>query len=115
MKKVSFILVLLVFLFTIALLTTGCEEAASRFTNRAIDNLESEVGGAAQRAQDRASEKARGAICGSTGVLALFLTSLPLVILIRPGRAKGSQIRLARKTKELFAQIGGRSDPKNEE
>ena len=69
---------LILLLLAGSLLISACEETAGRITNRTIENLEKEVGGAAEQSQQRASEKAGGAICGSAFALPLIMMGLPV-------------------------------------
>ena len=59
--RIIFVLLVLITAF----LVSACEETAARLTDRTIENLEEEVGGAAERARQQAADKAGGGICGS--------------------------------------------------
>jgi hypothetical protein len=83
MNKHRLSLTLLLFFITSAAAITACEEAASRFTDRTINNLENEVGGAAERSQDRAADQAGGAICGSNAALIAIFVGMPTFIVLR--------------------------------
>jgi hypothetical protein len=80
---------LILLLLAGSLLISACEETAGRITNRTLKNLEEEVGGAAEQSQQRASEKAGGAICGSAYALPLIMVGLPVVLTL--WRANGSK------------------------
>jgi uncharacterized BrkB/YihY/UPF0761 family membrane protein len=74
--------VFVLFLASTALIT-ACQETASRFTDRTIQNLEDEVGGAAERSSERAADQAGGAICGSNGALILLFAGAPAFFALR--------------------------------
>lgn len=86
MKKHRLSLTVFVLFLASISLVTACEEAASNFTNRTIQNLEDDVGGAAERSSERAGDQAGGAICGSNITLILLFTGVPAFFaLLRPG------------------------------
>ena len=79
-------LMLFFLLLAFVVLITSCQEAASNFTDRAIQNMEDEVGGAADRSRQRASDQSGGEICGSNAAMVLLLTGMPALLLLRrPG------------------------------
>ncbi len=90
---VSFILLLLAG----TLLISACEETAGRITNRTIENLEKEVGGAAEQSQQRASEKAGGAICGSAYALPLIIVGMPVALTLWRSNGSKKNMRLSRR------------------
>ncbi len=90
---VSFIMLLLAG----SLLISACEETAGRITNRTIENLEKEVGGAAEQSQQRASEKAGGAICGSAYALPLIIVGMPVALTLWRSNGSKKNMRLSRR------------------
>jgi predicted small secreted protein len=86
MKKHRLSLAVFVLFLASSALITACQETASRFTDRTIQNLEDEVGGAAERSSERAADQAGGAICGSNLALILLFAGAPaFFVLRRPG------------------------------
>lgn len=83
MKKHRPGLTVFILFLTSIFLITACEEAASNFTDRAIENLEEDVGGAAERSRDSAADQAGGAICGSNLALILLFTGAPAFFALR--------------------------------
>ena len=69
-------ILLLVLLCIVAAALSACEQTASNLTDRAINNLENEVGGAAERASENAGDQAGGLVCGAP----LAMLFLPLTI-----------------------------------
>ncbi|HET6443063.1 MAG TPA: hypothetical protein VFI27_00665 [candidate division Zixibacteria bacterium] len=86
MNKHRQTLTLIFVLLASVVLITSCQEAASNFTDRAIENMEDEVGGAADRSRQRASDQAGGEICGSNVAMVLLFVGTPALLLLRrPG------------------------------
>ncbi len=88
-SNTRYVTVSLILLLAGSLLISACEETAGRITNRTIENLENEVGGAAEQSQQRASEKAGGAICGSAYALPLIIVGIPVALTL--WRSNGSK------------------------
>jgi len=84
---------LLILLLISLVLVTACQETASRFTDSMIENMEDEVGGAAERSSQRAGDQAGGAICGSPMVLALLLLGTPAILLVRKNNTRFTKRR----------------------
>ena len=83
-------IILIFILICLALGTlSACQQTASNLTDRAINNLENEVGGAAERSSQKAGDQAGGLVCGAP-LTALFL---PLAVL-----AAASSKRLGRRS-----------------
>lgn len=86
MKKHRLSLTVFILFLASSALITACEEAASNFTDRAIENLEEDVGGAAERSRERAADQAGGEICGSNVAIILLFTGTPAFFALRrPG------------------------------
>ena len=84
MKRLRWISVMMSISLFIVLLNSACQETASNLTDRALSNLEQEVGGAAEQASQNAGDKAGGEICGA-----------PLAVLVLPATVfiKKAQLR----------------------
>lgn len=80
MRRIGSKVNLALLMLALAFLTAACEETASRFTDRTIENLEEEVGGAAERSRQQAADKAGGGICGSTLAAPLGIVAFPALI-----------------------------------
>ena len=86
MKKHRLSLAVFVLFLASSALITACQETASRFTDRTIQNLEDNVGGAAERSRENATDRAGGEICASNVALILLFTGAPLFLALRrPG------------------------------
>jgi hypothetical protein len=85
----TFTLILL--LLASVVLITSCQEAASNFTDRAIQNMEDEVGGAADRSRQRASDQSGGEICGSNVAMVLLFIGTPSLMLLRRSGLNGER------------------------
>ncbi len=88
MKNQRRYITLLVLVLITLVLVTACQETASRFTDNMIENMEDEVGGAAERSSQRAGDQAGGAICGSPMALALLFLGTPAILLVRKNRTR---------------------------
>jgi hypothetical protein len=92
MNKHRLSLTVFVLFLSFGVLLTSCQETASRFTDRTIQNLEDEVGGAAEQSRENASDQAGGEICGSNVAAILLFTSAPAFFAWRrPGPSIGGR------------------------
>ena len=88
MKKHRLRFTVFIFFLASVVLITACEEAASNFTDRTIQNLEDDVGGAAERSRENATDKAGGEICGSNVAMILLFIGAPAFITLRRPASK---------------------------
>ncbi|MFN2190302.1 MAG: hypothetical protein ACK2T3_16190 [Candidatus Promineifilaceae bacterium] len=65
MDKTRSIALLIILFCAAVLVLSACQQTASNLTNRTINNLENEVGGAAERASQNAGGQSGGLVCGA--------------------------------------------------
>lgn len=107
---------ILVLLLSSMAAVTACEQSASNFTDNMINNMEEEVGGAAERSSQNAGQQAGGQICGAPLALVFLPFSASIFLVIRRGESSvsrrntrnGSQSNSQKDSQSKTAYKGGK-------